>query len=102
MLVANHEARIVDDAGKDVEVGQPGEIWVRGAVCTKGYYNNPAANKEAFVDGWFCTGDIGLFKNGMFYIVDRKKVRFKDARRDCVLRLTQDFQRSSSSTRAIR
>ena len=73
-LVANNYARIVDDDHKDVEPGQPGEIWVRGPVVTKGYYNNDEINKEAFVDGWFCTGDIGIFKNGLFYIVDRKKV----------------------------
>lgn len=75
MLVANSEARIVDDNGKDVEPGARGEIWVRGPVVTKGYWDNDQANKEAFVDGWFCTGDVGYFKNGMFYIVDRKKVR---------------------------
>lgn len=73
-LVANHEARIMDDEGKDVEPGERGEIWVRGPVVTKGYWRNEKADAESFVDGWFCTGDIGLYKNGMFYIVDRKKV----------------------------
>ncbi|ROW17615.1 hypothetical protein VPNG_00792 [Cytospora leucostoma] len=73
MLVANHEARIVDDDGKDVEPGATGEIWVRGPVVTKGYWENDSANAESFVDGWFCTGDIAFFKGGMFYIVDRKK-----------------------------
>ena len=64
----------MDDEGHDVEVGKPGEIWVRGPQVTKGYWRNEKANKEAFVDGWFCTGDVALFKDGMFYIVDRKKV----------------------------
>ncbi|KAK2604622.1 hypothetical protein N8I77_007535 [Diaporthe amygdali] len=76
-LVANHEARIVDDEGKDVEPGERGEIWVRGPVVTKGYWRNAKADAESFVDGWFCTGDIGLFKDGMFYIVDRKKELIK-------------------------
>ncbi|KAL0465264.1 4-coumarate-CoA ligase [Neurospora intermedia] len=77
MLVMNGRARIVDDDGKDVEPGQAGELWVKGPNVTKGYYMNDAANKEAFVDGWFCTGDIGLFKDGKFYIVDRKKELIK-------------------------
>lgn len=80
MLVPNHDMRIVDDAGNDVEPGQPGELLVRGPVVTKGYHKNEQATKEAFVNGWFCTGDIGRFENGKFYIVDRKKVsRFAEA-----------------------
>lgn len=74
-LVANHEARIVGDDGRDAEPGGAGEVWVRGPVVTKGYWRNEKANRESFVGGWFCTGDIGLFKDGMLYIVDRKKVR---------------------------
>lgn len=35
---------------------------------------NPEATRDAFRDGWFCSGDIAVLKNGMFYIVDRKKV----------------------------
>lgn len=73
-LLANHEARIVDDDGKDLEPGVPGEVWVKGPVVFKGYWKNDKANRESFVDGWFCTGDIGAFKDGKLYIVDRKKV----------------------------
>jgi len=80
MLVANGQARIVDDDGKDVEPGQPGEIWVRGPQVTKGYWKNEVANREAFVDGWFCTGDVGVFRDGKFYIVDRKKVKYPTRR----------------------
>lgn len=76
-LVANHDARIVDDESKDVEPGERGEIWVRGPVVTKGYWRNSKADAESFVDGWFCTGDIGLYKDGTFYIVDRKKVSLR-------------------------
>jgi 4-coumarate--CoA ligase len=75
MLVANGEARIVDDEGKDVEPGERGEIWVRGPNVTKGYWKNAKAHKESFVNGWFCSGDIGYFQHGLFFIVDRKKVR---------------------------
>ena len=67
--------RIIDEDGKDVPVGQPGELLVKGPVVCKGYHRNPQANKESFLDGWFCTGDIGEFRNGLIYIVDRKKAR---------------------------
>nr|XP_036582525.1 AMP-binding enzyme [Colletotrichum truncatum]KAF6791229.1 AMP-binding enzyme [Colletotrichum truncatum] len=77
MIVANCEARLVDEDGKDVEVGQPGEMWCRGPIVTKGYYKNDKANQEAFVDGWFCTGDRLSFKDGKFYFVDRKKELIK-------------------------
>jgi 4-coumarate--CoA ligase len=74
MVVPNCEARIVDDQGKDVEPGERGEIWVKGPIVFKGYFKNDQANREAFIDGWFCTGDICLFREGMIYCVDRKKV----------------------------
>ncbi|KAK0643822.1 hypothetical protein B0T16DRAFT_331838 [Cercophora newfieldiana] len=77
MLVSNGEARIVDEGGKDVQPGEEGEIWVRGPQVTRGYWENERANKEAFVDGWFCTGDVGVFRDGLFYIVDRKKELIK-------------------------
>lgn len=73
-LIANHTARLVDDEGRDVEPGQPGEVLVRGPVVTRGYHKNDEANAESFRDGWFCTGDIAVFRDGKFYIVDRKKV----------------------------
>ncbi|KAL1628318.1 hypothetical protein SLS54_001891 [Diplodia seriata] len=76
-LIANHTARLIDDEGRDVEPGKPGEVLVKGPVVTKGYYGNEEANKEAFRDGWFCTGDIAIFRDGKFYIVDRKKELIK-------------------------
>jgi len=51
-----------------------GEIWIRGANVTSGYYKNPTKTKEDFIDGWFKSGDIGqLNKNGTLSIVDRIK-----------------------------
>ncbi|KAH9884684.1 hypothetical protein F4778DRAFT_799921 [Xylariomycetidae sp. FL2044] len=78
-LVANCYARIVDDDDKDVEPGTPGEIWAKGPIYVTqlAHWNNDDANKEAFKNGWFCTGDIGLFKDGWFFIVDRKKELIK-------------------------
>ena len=66
--------RVVDDNGKDVKPGERGEVLVKGPVVTKGYHNNPEATKEAFIDGWFYTGDIALIRSDLIYIVDRKKV----------------------------
>lgn len=69
------ELRMVDGNFEDVDPAtQEGELLVRSPLVTNGYYNNPRATDEAFHDGWFCSGDIGVFRDGKFYIVDRKKV----------------------------
>lgn len=73
-LLPTVELRMVDEEFRDVEPGQEGEMIVRSPLVTNGYYDNPKATEEAFRDGWFCTGDIGVQRNGKFYIVDRKKV----------------------------
>lgn len=66
--------RIVDDEGRDVPEGQPGELAVRGDQVFAGYWRNDAANAAAFRDGWFLTGDIGRRDaEGYVTIVDRKK-----------------------------
>jgi 4-coumarate--CoA ligase len=69
--------RLVDDDGNDVPEGEPGELWVKGPNVTKGYYKNPEATKAAFVDGWYCTGDILQQRNGLWYVTDRKKELIK-------------------------
>jgi acyl-CoA synthetase (AMP-forming)/AMP-acid ligase II len=68
------EIRLVDDDGKDVEVGTPGEIWSRGPDLFVGY-TDAAATEAAFsADGWFMTGDIGVLDDdGYLAITDRKK-----------------------------
>jgi 4-coumarate--CoA ligase len=77
-LIPNMRARLVDDAGNDVDPGKPGEVLVKGPVVCKGYYQNSDADREAFTpDGWFRTGDIAVFRNGLFYVVDRKKELIK-------------------------
>jgi len=73
-ILPSVELRMVDDDFNDVESGQEGELLVRSPLVTNGYYNNPQATKDAFHDGWFCTGDIGSLRDGKLYIVDRKKV----------------------------
>lgn len=65
---------LVDDAMNDVEPGKPGEILIKGPVVSKGYYNYPDATAASFNNGWLCTDDIGIMRNDLLYIVDRKKV----------------------------
>jgi acyl-CoA synthetase (AMP-forming)/AMP-acid ligase II len=72
--IVNVEARLVDDAGRDVAVGQVGEIVYRGPTVMQGYWNMPEANEEAFAGGWFHSGDLCRMDNeGYLYVVDRKK-----------------------------
>lgn len=48
----------VDDGGEDAQ--GPGELWVRGPSVFSGYHGRDDANREAFVEGWFRTGDVGV------------------------------------------
>jgi long-chain acyl-CoA synthetase len=62
----------------DVKIAEDGEILVKGPNVMLGYYNNPEMTKEVMTeDGYFKTGDIGVFINGNLKITDRKKEIFK-------------------------
>ncbi|MEO6589390.1 MAG: long-chain fatty acid--CoA ligase [Pyrinomonadaceae bacterium] len=68
------EVRCVDKNDKEVQTGTRGEIVIRGSNVMKGYYKKPEATAEAFKNGWFHTGDIGIFDDeGYLSVVDRKK-----------------------------
>jgi long-chain acyl-CoA synthetase len=69
------DARIVDESGEEVPLGETGELLVRGAQVMAGYHNLPEATAEAFTDdGFFRTGDIARRDpDNYFEIVDRKK-----------------------------
>lgn len=73
--VPSTEVRLIDDHGREVADGEPGELCVRGPQVMRGYWNNPAATAEVLdADGWLRTGDIAVFEpNGHLRIVDRKK-----------------------------
>ena len=59
-LAAGSEIAIMGSGGELLPAGAVGEIVIRGDNVTSGYENNPTANREAFVDGWFRTGDQGV------------------------------------------
>lgn len=64
-----------DDDGHEVELGQPGELWVKGPQVMVGYWQNPEETQKVLTDdGWLKTGDIArVDSEGFLYIVDRKK-----------------------------
>jgi long-chain acyl-CoA synthetase len=73
--IAGCEMKVVGDDGRDLPVGEVGEIVIRGRNVMKGYWNKPEATAEAIdADGWFRSGDMARAdEEGYFYIVDRKK-----------------------------
>ncbi|MFB8176189.1 4-coumarate--CoA ligase family protein [Streptomyces sp. NPDC055966] len=80
-LVAGTEMRIVslDDPGKDLAAGEPGEILIRGPQVMKGYLGRPDATTAMIdADGWLHTGDVGhVDADGWLYVVDRVKELIK-------------------------
>ncbi|MBP2435747.1 long-chain-fatty-acid--CoA ligase [Microbacterium amylolyticum] len=74
--VPGTEVRVVDpeEPTRDVGVGQPGELLVRGPQVFSGYYGRPEETEQVFVDGWFRTGDVvEMDDEGFFTVVDRIK-----------------------------
>lgn len=68
------EVRIVDEDGTDVVAGSTGELWLKGPNLFSGYWRNDEATADAFVDGWYKTGDVGhQDSDGFIYISDRIK-----------------------------
>lgn len=69
------EMKVVNsETGETCEVGEPGEIAVRGPNVMLGYWNRPEDTAEAVRDGWFYSGDVGRQdEKGYFFIVDRIK-----------------------------
>jgi long-chain acyl-CoA synthetase len=73
-IVAGLEVRICDDRGKDMPVGQQGEIVVRGENVMAGYWKNDRATAETLRDGWLYTGDLGYVDADNFlYVLGRAK-----------------------------
>lgn len=73
--VTGAEVRVVDlETDEDADVGAPGELWVRGPMVVKGYWEKSEETAAAISDGWMHTGDVAVMDaDGWFYIVDRAK-----------------------------
>jgi len=72
--LASVDLQVVRDDGESCEIGEPGEILIRGIQVMKGYWNNPEADSKAWSNGWYHTGDMGVLdESGHLQIVDRKK-----------------------------
>lgn len=70
------EIRIVDDAGRSVKDGEPGELLIKSPSAMECYVNAPEETREVLADGWFHTGDLAtLSPDGLVTIVGRKRER---------------------------
>jgi long-chain acyl-CoA synthetase len=69
------DIRLLDAADQEAELGEAGEVCAKGPQVMTGYWQKPEANAAAFTaDGYFRTGDIGVFdEKGFLKIIDRKK-----------------------------
>jgi long-chain acyl-CoA synthetase len=68
------EVKIVGDKGQTLGANEVGELWYRGPIVVRCYWNKPEATAETFVDGWVKTGDLAkIDEEGFVYIVDRAK-----------------------------
>ena len=73
-LVKNLELKICDEKGNALQVGQKGEIVVKGENVMVGYWKNEKATSEALRDGWLYTGDMGYMDvDGFIYVLGRFK-----------------------------
>lgn len=68
------DVKVVDDEGREVAIGQAGEIILRGPNVMKGYLKKPEATADAIRNGWYHSGDVAIRNpEGFITIVDRKK-----------------------------
>ena len=68
------EVRVVDEADRDVPIGESGEVLARGDVVMAGYWQDPEATSRTLRGGWLHTGDIGAFdEDGFLTLKDRAK-----------------------------
>jgi long-chain acyl-CoA synthetase len=68
------EIRVMDDAGREAAPGESGELWIKGPMVVRGYWNDALATEREFTGGFWHSGDIGAVDaQGFVYVFDRKK-----------------------------
>ena len=73
-MLPGNKMRLLDDEGKEVPEGEPGQLWFRGPHAPAGYYRDPESTAPVFdKDGWTTTGDIVKFEDGCLWIMGRSK-----------------------------
>lgn len=73
--LSNVEIKVVDEQGHELAHGMNGEVVIKSQTLTRGYFNRPELNQQAFKDGAFLTGDLGKFDQaGHLFITGRKKI----------------------------
>jgi non-ribosomal peptide synthetase component E (peptide arylation enzyme) len=73
-MLPGNKVRLLDDDGKDVKDGEPGQLWFRGPHAPAGYYRDPETTAPVFdKDGWTTTGDIVKSEEGFLWIMGRSK-----------------------------
>ena len=66
--------KVIDQQGEELPAGERGELCIKSPANVLGYWNKPEATAEAFIGGWFHTGDVAYIdEDGFIYIVDRIK-----------------------------
>ncbi len=98
------EVRVIDlETGQDARPGQYGETLLRGAACFAGYYNAPDLTAEVFDDdGWFHTGDIGVFDHaGHYTFVGRVKDMLKVGGENVAAAEVEDFLSQHPAVRLV-
>lgn len=75
--VLHCEAKIVDENGDSLGLGEVGELWLGGPIISGGYFNDEEATSKSYEAGWLKTGDLARYDDeGYFYIAGRKKEMF--------------------------
>ena len=73
--IFHSKMRLIDETGKDIPVGETGELLISGPHVCAGYWHNPEATSNSLVNGWFHTGDMARMDSDGFYTIVG---RFKD------------------------
>jgi acyl-CoA synthetase (AMP-forming)/AMP-acid ligase II len=71
--IPNSEIKIVDDQGGELGERHVGEILVKSKTLFRGYFDDPGATRDAVVDGWLRTGDLGYVAGGHLFVTGRRK-----------------------------